>query len=78
MTRQRSFMAAPSASVLEARRRALTRIDMSRDPLPPPCRMYTGVGLCERPSVVGLKRPDSLTIVYVCAAHVRVGERSLI
>lgn len=51
---------------------------MSGDPLPPPCRIYTGGGMCGQPTVIGLKRPDALTIVYVCAAHVSVGERSLI
>jgi hypothetical protein len=67
------------APVIEARRRALTRIDMSSDPLPPPCRIIVGgFAYCDRPAVLGLKRPDALTIVYVCAKHVSVGERSLI
>lgn len=58
----------------------LIRIDMRADPMPPPCRMYVSTSSepCGRPTVLGLKRPDALTIVYVCAEHVEVGERSLI
>jgi hypothetical protein len=79
-SRQHSFAALDPAPIIEARRRALTRIDMSDDPLPPRCRIYfPGTGrMCESPAVLGLKRPGVLTIVYVCAAHIRDGERSLI
>lgn len=67
------------APVVEARRRALARIDVSNDPLPPRCRMLNAwSAACDKPAVVGLKRPDSLTIVYVCARHINLGERSLI
>lgn len=70
------------APVIEARRRALARIDMSRDPLPPRCRMYVHAALvdllCDKPAVLGLKRPDDLNILYVCADHVRLGELSMI
>lgn len=66
------------APVIEARRRALARIDVSKDPLPPRCRIYGPNGYCDQAAVVGLKRPDSLVIVYVCAGHINIGERSLI
>lgn len=76
---RRIFQVIDPAPIIEARRRWLIRIDMSADPLPPKCQMLDSTdGSCGNPAVVGLKRPDSLVIVYVCARHINIGERSLI